>query len=531
MNEASKTCSNLAKGNATFASRRLDFGHLSWSWTAGSRPSPGSTPLRRPKQGPSYGTTDGTKLAPARPNVERTVASVRLVELRKLPATVAFVFVAGAASSGNAADAPAPRVLRLEDAIATALEHQPTVLAARAQTEAAAGRVEQARSPYLPQVTGIASYQRVHSSAGGTTLVGGSTTTGGTTTSTTGGTTSVVTSSATFDRFSAGVSATQLIWDFGTTINRTKAAVASRESLESSERTAKQQVMLQVRQAFFQAHEQRSLITVAQEGIANQERHLGQIQGFVEQGIRPEIDLAQARTDLANARVTLINAQTAYTTAKAQLNQAMGVQGPLNFDVSEEPLPAVAEENESVTRLSAIASENRPELRALERQEKAAELTLSAIRGNYGPTLSASGGISEAGFSLDTLGLNWNAGVALNWPLFQGGLTVGQVREARGNIDVAKAQLTQEQLQIRVDVETASLAVQAAKVVITAAADATLNAREQLRLAEGRYESGVGSIIELNDAQLALQNAEAQSVQAETSLALARAQLLSALGR
>jgi outer membrane protein len=453
---------------------------------------------------------------------------VRSVELLKVsPAAAAVVLVIAVTAPALAENAPAPKVLRLDDALSTALEHQPSVLQARAQTEAAAGRVDQARSPYLPQVNGTAVYQRIHASSS----AGGSSALGSTGTGTTVVAPTSFSSSATFNRFSAGVSATQLIWDFGTTINRTKAASQSRDAQQYSERTARQQAMLQVRQAFFQAHEQRSLITVAQEAIANQERHLAQIQGFVEQGIRPEIDLAQARTDLANARVQLINAQAAYTTAKAQLNQAMGVQGPLDFDVSEEPLPAVAEENESVSRLATIAAESRPELRALERQERSAELTLSAIRGQYGPTLSAQGGVSEVGNSLDALGFNWNAGVVLNWPLFQGGITAGQSREARANIDVAKAQITQQQLQIRVDVETASLAVQTAKVVISAAADATLNAREQLRLAEGRYESGVGSIIELNDAQLALQNAEAQSVQAETSLALARAQLLLALGR
>ncbi len=526
MNESSKPGVKSAKRKATNGSGRPDSGHLSGSHTAQPGPEPAIAPVRRGLRPRTYGPVDGTKLAERRQNVEPTVASVRSVELLKvLPAAAAFVVVTVATASVLAVNEPPPKVLRLEDALSTALEHQPTVLQARAQTEAAAGRVEQARSPYLPQVTGTAAFQRIHSSSsfGSSTVT--PTGTGNV------GTPTAISSSGTFNRFSAGVSANQLIWDFGTTINRTKAASQSRDAQQFSERTARQQVMLQVRQAFFQAHEQRALITVAHEAIANQERHLAQIQGFVEQGIRPEIDLAQARTDLANARVQLINAQAAYTTAKAQLNQAMGVQGPLDFDVSEEPLSAVAEENESVSRLAAIAAESRPELRAFERQQRAAELTLSAIRGEYGPTLSAQGGVSELGNSLDALGFNWNVGVVLNWPIFQGGVTAGQSREARANIDVAKAQLAEQQLQIRVDVETASLAVQTAKVVITAAADATLNAHEQLRLAEGRYESGVGSIIELNDAQLSLQNAEAQSVQAETSLALARAQLLLALGR
>jgi outer membrane protein len=414
----------------------------------------------------------------------------------------------------------APPIVRLDDAVATALQNQPLVLQSRAQTEAAAGRVEQARSGYLPQVTGTAQYQRVHGSVASSAANAGVTPTG----TLSGG-------SATFDRFSAGITATQLIWDFGQTIDRTRAASASREALQASEHTTRKQVTLQVRQAFFQAHAQKALVGVGKEAVGNQERHLAQIQGFVTEGIRPEIDLAQARTDLANSKVTLINAQTGYTTAKAQLNQAMGVRRALDFEVADEELPALAEEDQPIPKLVATAMEARPEIKAFERQRRAAELTLSAIHGAYGPTLSALGGVSESGYALDALGTNWNVGIALNWPLFQGGLTAGQAREARGNLDAASAQIAEEQLQVRVEVEQAELAIQAAKVVILAANDAYTNSREQLRLAEGRYESGVGSIIELDDAQLAVLNAGAQRVQAEFSLALARAQLLSALGR
>jgi outer membrane protein len=428
------------------------------------------------------------------------------------------------AAAAAAADDPVPRVLRLDEAVATALEHQPSVLVSRAQTEAAEGRIVQARSGYLPQVTGTAQYQRIHGNSTFRAATGGAAT-GGVAPATPAAT------GATYDLFSAGITATQLIWDFGQTIDRTKAAAASRDSQQASEKTTRQQVMLQVRQAFFQAHAQKALVVVGRESIGNQERHLAQIQGFVAEGIRPEIDLAQARTDLANSRVALINAQTGYATARAQLNQAMGVRRSLDFDVSDEELPAPAEEDQPVARLVATAMDARPELKALERQRRAAELTLSAIHGAYGPTLSAFGGVSEAGVALDTLGTNWNVGVNLNWPLFQGGLTTGQSREARANLDAAAAQITSEQLAIRVEIEQATLAIQASKVVISAAQDAIVNARERLRLAEGRYESGVGSIIELNDAQLAVLSAGAQRVQAEYSLTLARAELLSALGK
>jgi outer membrane protein len=173
----------------------------------------------------------------------------------------------------------------------------------------------------------------------------------------------------------------------------------------------------------------------------------------------------------------------------------------------------------------------RPELAQIEKQREAQEKTLSAVKGGYGPSLSATAGGSYVGVALDGLVPNWDVGLILSWPIFQGGLTRAQVDEAAANLQGVDAQKNVELLQIRLDVEQARLAVRAAKSSIGAANDALTNGREQLRLAEARYSTGVGSIIELNDAQVAYANAEAQVVTARYGLATARVQLLAALGR
>jgi len=80
-------------------------------------------------------------------------------------------------------------------------------------------------------------------------------------------------------------------------------------------------------------------------------------------------------------------------------------------------------------------------------------------------------------------------------------------------------------------VQQAWLAVRANKASMAASQEALVNAKEQLRLAEGRYNAGTGSVIELGDAQVAATNAAAQVVQADYNLATARAQLLAAMGR
>jgi outer membrane protein len=167
---------------------------------------------------------------------------------------------------------------------------------------------------------------------------------------------------------------------------------------------------------------------------------------------------------------------------------------------------------------------------ALERQKQSQVATLRALRGGYGPSLSASATASDAGIKINDMRYNWNVGVALTWPILQGGLTHGQIREAAANLEVTEAQLQAARLQIKTQVVQAKLAIEASTASLTPVEEAVVNARERLKLAEGRYTAGVGNVIELSDAQVAYTNAQAQLVVARFSRAAARAQLLTALG-
>jgi outer membrane protein len=152
------------------------------------------------------------------------------------------------------------------------------------------------------------------------------------------------------------------------------------------------------------------------------------------------------------------------------------------------------------------------------------------LRGAYGPALGAAAGATEAGQDFGHLIPNWFLGLTLNWAFLQGGLTKGQIREAQGTLATLAAQEDTIRLSVRVDVEQGQLAVSGAKATIAAAQEALTNAREQLRLAEARYANGLGSVIELSDAQVAYSTAAAQDVQARFNLSSARAQLMAALG-
>jgi outer membrane protein len=417
--------------------------------------------------------------------------------------------LAGAQGPRPETSAPPTRSLTLAEAVRAAREREPSLVEARAATAAAAARERTALSALLPQLTGSASYARsTFNAAGGPSSL------------------------RTIDNYvTVGLTASELLYDFGQTSGKWRAARASAEAQRATERDTGLKVVLAVHTSYFNTRAAKDLMGVARDNLANLEAHLRQIQAFVVEGTRAEIDLAQARTDRANGRVQLIKAQNDYETAKAQLNQAMGVEGPTDYDVADEVLPPIDGEDRGLDPLLDEALRGRPDIAALDRQVRAQELTLSAARGAYGPSLGVSTGIADEGTSLGSTTWNWNATLTLTWNLFQAGLTRGQVAEAGANVDSARARRDQLRQQARLEVEQARLAVRAAKASLDAAGEALVNARVRLRLAEGRYRAGAGSIIELGDAQMASTNAAAQRVKAEYDLASARAQLLRALGR
>jgi outer membrane protein len=457
----------------------------------------------------------------------------RLFHARALVGAVGAAF-ALTAGSGQAQESPAPpappsppasppaqRVLALANLERTALEVQPQLLAARASTDVAQGETEQARSPLLPQVIGSASYARETGNFAprpGVTAAPGEPV-GGSLFSTS------------FDYWQFGLTATQLIYDFGQTWDKYKAARLNTDAQRDVEQTVKLGIVLNVRRAYFAARANKELVDVAKETLDDQNKHLSQVQGMVTVGTQPPIALAQQKAAVANARVQLITSQNNYETSKAQLNQATGMAGGTDYDVSDEDMPPLPDEDQGREELLKKALAARPELATLLKQRESGEATLASARGTYGPTIGASGAVTDDGLSLQQLVPNWSVGIGVTWPLFQGGLTRGLIHQAEAQVASFDAQRGVEELQVRLDVDTARLAVRAAKATIGAVDDALTSAREQLRLAEQRYATGVGSIIELNDAQVAYTSAAAQVVQARYGLATARAQLLAAMGR
>jgi outer membrane protein len=422
------------------------------------------------------------------------------------------------------------RTVTLDEAESAAAAQRPDIREADAAVAAGVARDEQARAPLLPQVKLEGLYERT---TGNRPQKPGHTNNYGNTFDT-------------FNWYDAQASINQLVWDFGQSPNRWRAARTRAVALGDSARSTRLQAIADVRASYFRASAQKALVAVARQTLGNRQRHLEQIRGFVHAGTRPDIDLAQAIADEANARVQVIRSENSYAVARAELNQAMGTTGDTDYDVVDATLPPQPGEASAVGALIDEALRARPDVAALEAQIRAQELTIRATRDGYWPSLNVVAGAETAGQSfekshvLDNFGqvvpyggLAWNlfGGVQLTWQVFQGLLTRGQVHEANAALDGLRAQHDALVQQVWVAVEQAALAVRASQEALVASGEALKGAQARLRMADGRYAAGVGSIIELSDAELAAELAGAQEVGAQYDLATARAALCLALGR
>jgi outer membrane protein len=451
-----------------------------------------------------------------------------ILRVAVIPLVVALAILAGSVvptAAGAQANPPAtvgptkgdfPRlngkVVSLEEAVAVALDAQPQIQARLYDYAAARFRVDQAFAPLLPQLSATLSGQ--HSSS--TVL-----------TTSSGGTTIAVPSSRTLeDTFLGQMSLSQLLFDFGKTVASVDAARKLAEVSRYDIELQRQLVTLAVKEAYTNTLFAQRLIKVQRQALERADLNLRSVRGFFEVGTRPKSDVVRAEVDVANARVDNIRADNAERVARVALNTSMGVPANTRFELVDNLVYLKVTDPDR--DLVAEALNQRPEYTQAKLRIEGAESILKRTFRDFFPDVVGSGSVGGVRSSLDT---SWSAGIALNWSIFDGGNRLSRYREAKAALEASQSRLKATELDIAREVEQARSTVLETDERILAAQAAVASAQENFRLVQGRFDAGVGTILDLTDAQLALtqaQNAEAQAL-ADFRIALAR--LERALGR
>ena len=257
--------------------------------------------------------------------------------------------------------------------------------------------------------------------------------------------------------------------------------------------------------------------------------HVRQAQALEDAGVAPHFDVVQANTELARAQEGLIAAQTAIEQTFAQLRRLLAL--PQDTDLALiDPPPPVLPEGE-LAELIDQALLGRPEVRAGEAAVRMARVSLALAGRDLAPSVALTGALSahtSSGFGGNNY--SWQVGVVASKPLMDGGARGGKIEAAQARLRAAELQLRGTREEIALAVVRQHLAIAEARERIAAAQQGVEEARERRRMSQLRYREGLGTGIEVLDADTALAAAEASLVNAQYDLQLAVIRLRTAMG-
>lgn len=335
----------------------------------------------------------------------------------------------------------------------------------------------------------------------------------------------------------AGPSITQVLYSGG----QVRAAVRVAGMLDDVAISEYERVvadtLLQVKTAYYDVLLARANIAVREQTIELLEEQRRTTQERVQAGSSPRFDLLRADVELANAKPPLIQARNDYILAHDRLANllAIGVE-ERGRGSAERSLNVVGEfslpiEHEELDAAIQDALGTRPEILAMERQIDIQKQNLIIARGGYMPKVGAFANYTwQAGQINDDVYHGWAAGFQASWDIFDGFKTRGKVEQSRAQLEKAKIALEDNRRQIELEVRAAHADLQRAIELLDASIQNVSTAEESVRLSQVRYTSGVGTQLEVLDAQVALTEAKTNVVFAQYTYHVAKAALLKARG-
>lgn len=389
-------------------------------------------------------------------------------------------------TAGLWAQETVPPVLTLSEAEATALKNHPQILASEAHYLRSDQVIREQQSAYYPAI---------NADVTGSQAITGSRIGAG-----------YLTDSSLFSRLGYGITISQLITDSGRTRNLVASSKLQAEASRHDYQAAKDDVILAVQQAYFGVLLAQSLVAVAQQTVKARQAATDQIAELTKNKLRSQLDLSFAQANLSDAKLMLLRAQNNLDGAFATFNEALGTGKSVRYQLSEQTLPAQppADAEPLVTE----SFEHRPELASLRANNRADETFAQAERDLKRPTVSL---MAVAGFLplINPAAANANipaeyegAAVNVQIPIFNGHLFSARAKAAAYQVQESSHRLQDLQNRIARDVRTAWGRAQTEYEAITTSQQLLAEANSALDLAQGRYNLGLSSIVELTQGQL-----------------------------
>ncbi len=399
-------------------------------------------------------------------------------------------------------EAPVRGVVTVDEAVRRALANNYDLLTTRENILSAEGRRNQAKQQYLPGISANGSYRK---NFDGTFAF------------------------ADPNRFSTNYALRQNLIDLQA-LRSIRATGHGLEATRLDYTQARADLVLATREQFYALYRAQLLAAVADSALVVSQQDLRRVQSLFELGMVAKGDVLKGQVRLSQSQLDVISNRNLIVIERGRLARIMG-QTPnddlvAGGDVST--TPAVIDS----AGVFEEAVRNRSDLKAAEANRRAAAASLGAAKAGYYPRLSGALSYNQSGEDPFQGFRSRSGSLSLNFPLFESLWgTKGDIQQRRASRNQAEYALEQARLTIAVEVrQTISNARQANEGLLVAQ-DQVISAEEDLKLSQEKYNVGAGTILELIDAQVALQRARSNFVQGLTQVRTAEASLERVRGR
>lgn len=327
-----------------------------------------------------------------------------------------------------------------------------------------------------------------------------------------------------------GLTLSYLLYDFGARAASLENARQLLAAANATQDSTVQTVFLSAVQAYYQTQAAQAALDAAREAERAAQRSLAAAEARYLAGSATPADKLQAQTAWSQATLNRIAAEGTQKKSNGALANIIGLEANRSVmlaGANTEPVPAGFDRD--VSALIEEAKRRRPDLIAAEAQVKAAEASADAARAAARPSISLTASTTQ----LNTTGVTSRGsalGVNLSVPLFSGYSPTYRIRAAEAQVETQQARMERVRLQVALDVWNAWHNLVTASQSQQTSADLLRSAEQSERVALGRYEAGVGSILDVLNAQSALASARQQRIQSLLDWNVGRAALAQAMG-
>jgi outer membrane protein len=304
-----------------------------------------------------------------------------------------------------------------------------------------------------------------------------------------------------FSRNAEGINVTQIITDFGRTINLTASSQLHAKAEAQNAQATRAEILLALDAAYFEALQGQSVLEVAKQTVATRQVTFDQVNELAKNNLKSGLDVSFANVNLGEGKLLLADAQNELQSAFERLTNLLGERERRSYRLLEEPTTNTPIPDDM--QLVQAALSNRPDLLQLRFEHDASLRFARAEKDLHYPTLSAAGAAGVNPVHDPLMRDNYAAvGMNLSLPIFEGFLFSAREEEAQLKAKALGEDLRNAEDNVIRDVRVAALDLSYAAERVTLTTQLLESANQAFELAQARYKVGSSSIVELSQAQL-----------------------------